>query len=203
MFTNFQLKLIALFFMTLSHIEYHLQINSWLYVGQLSFFIFAFLISEGYRHTHNRKQYIIRFFIFGMFLQIPLWILKYDYINIFFTLGLGALAIDSLEKKNFFLLSPILVLAYLFNFDYGLYGIIVIITMYYCNFKQIFFILLSLNFLYINILEYYPLEQYFSMLALPFIYLYNGKLGYRKLKYLFYFYYPLHIIIIVGVKNFL
>jgi hypothetical protein len=38
--------------------------------------------------------------------------------------------------------------------------------------------------------------QWFSMAAIPFIALYNGKRGKRKMKYLFYIYYPAHLVVI-------
>ncbi len=200
MLSNFQLKIIAIFFMTLSHIEYHLSVNPLLYVGQLSFIIFAFLISEGFHHTRNKKNYITRLLTYGLILQLPLFLLGFSYINIFITLGLGALAIYDLESKNFLLITPILIFAYLFNLDYGIYGIIIIITFYYLNTWQNLLILCLLNIIYINILGVFTYYQYFSLLAFIFIFLYNGKLGYRKLKYFFYLYYPLHIMIIISIK---
>ena len=41
--------------------------------------------------------------------------------------------------------------------------------------------------------------QFYCLFALPLIILYNGKPGTKKLKYVFYIFYPLHIIIIEGI----
>ena len=38
------------------------------------------------------------------------------------------------------------------------------------------------------------------MAAVPFIALYNGKRGKRKMKYLFYIYYPAHLVVIYGLS---
>lgn len=40
--------------------------------------------------------------------------------------------------------------------------------------------------------------QYWMILALPFIWLYNGQRG-RKMKAFFYFYYPLHLYLLIGI----
>lgn len=39
-------------------------------------------------------------------------------------------------------------------------------------------------------------DQWFMILSLPFILLYNGQRG-RKMKYFFYVYYPLHVYLLV------
>lgn len=41
--------------------------------------------------------------------------------------------------------------------------------------------------------------QFYCLLSFPLIFLYNGKSGTKKLKYLFYIFYPLHLIIIEGI----
>ncbi len=41
-------------------------------------------------------------------------------------------------------------------------------------------------------------NQYWMILALPFIWLYNGQRG-RKMKALFYLYYPLHLYLLIGI----
>ena len=38
--------------------------------------------------------------------------------------------------------------------------------------------------------------QWFSLLSLPLLALYNGSRGKWKLKWLFYVYYPLHLVVI-------
>ncbi len=43
-----------------------------------------------------------------------------------------------------------------------------------------------------------PVLQLYSLLAIPFLIIYNGKKGYNKewIKYLFYLYFPLHLIVL-------
>lgn len=45
--------------------------------------------------------------------------------------------------------------------------------------------------------------QGFAVLALIPIYMYNGKKGYNKSKWLFYAYYPLHLLIIGLIRQIL
>lgn len=42
--------------------------------------------------------------------------------------------------------------------------------------------------------------QWFCLLALPIVWLYNGKPGNKKLKYFFYVFYPVHLLIIEGLN---
>ena len=42
--------------------------------------------------------------------------------------------------------------------------------------------------------------QFFSLLAVPFLALYNGKVGQKKMKYFFYVFYPTHLLIIEGLS---
>lgn len=42
--------------------------------------------------------------------------------------------------------------------------------------------------------------QFYCLLALPLVLLYNGKPGTKKLKYLFYVFYPLHLVVIEGLS---
>ena len=40
---------------------------------------------------------------------------------------------------------------------------------------------------------------WFALLALPLLALYNGKRGTKKLKWVFYFFYPIHFAVIYGL----
>ena len=55
-----QLKLIALITMTIDHVGAYLlpQFTILRIIGRLSMPIYAFLIAEGCRHTHDRRKYL-------------------------------------------------------------------------------------------------------------------------------------------------
>ena len=97
----FLLKFISCFTMLLCHIPFVYPQYSFplVYIGKLSFLLFAFLNSEGYVHTGNFKKYLTRLIVFGVISQIPAYLLFVGksfnglYLNIFFTLALGLLGI--------------------------------------------------------------------------------------------------------------
>lgn len=199
---SFQLKIIAIILMTISHINYHLDINPWLYIGQGAFPIFAFLSAYSVSVSRDPRKYIGRLLFIGLLFQLPLWYLGFTYINIFVTLGLGSLAIYSLEKHWYPVLVPIFLIAYFTDLDYGVFGICLILSAYFVKYNKYYFViaLIILQFITINILNYYFVYQWLSLSAVPFILLYNYQPGYRGLKWFFYGYYPLHIIIIYYIS---
>jgi hypothetical protein len=196
------------------------------FVGGFLFPIFCFLITEGYQYTQNVKKYLIRLFIFALLSEIivdKIFFGSYFYIesqNIFFTLLIGLLTIvgmdycqqfsDKIKEKirsnsptgkffdlilEFILKAVVLILAILTALiikpEYGLLGLAMILAFYLFKNKPVLIILSSIL---ISIL-YFEWVQLFACLALVPILLYNGKEG-RKIKYFFYTYYPIHLIII-------
>ncbi|MBR3696893.1 MAG: hypothetical protein IKM97_01265 [Clostridia bacterium] len=82
--TVFTLKIIAVITMFLDHIKYAIpSTNSFitLYLGRLSFPIFAFLVSEGFIHTHSRPKYMFRMLLFAIISQIPFYLFVYNIVN--------------------------------------------------------------------------------------------------------------------------
>lgn len=213
--TNFQLKIIALITMTIDHIGmYLIPYTSSYYepfrmVGRLSFVIFAFLITEGLSHTRNKERYIAVLFIFAFLIDIPRLFLGHEYfVNIFYTLGCGALAIYlTTHFKNIILqivsVLSILYLATYLGVDYGAFGVMLILSISISNtitnkmrvIRELvmagFYVLLMYSF-------NKPDIQMFGVYAFLIIATYNGKRGYynQKIKYLVYVYYPLHIFIL-------
>lgn len=177
-------------------------------IGRIAFPIFSFLITEGYVHTRNKIKYGLNLLIFAMISEIPfnlmcgqLFTLKYQ--NIFFTLFLGLLLIYILENvtnqfKKAILMAIVVGVSMFINCDYGLKGVLLILLIY----------LLKSNPVPQVILSYPLLSSYgFAPLAafLP-INLYNGKRGFIKssiIKYGFYVFYPVHIGILVIIREIL
>jgi len=207
--TSFHLKLIAIIAMLVDHIGAVLfpEIIVFRIIGRLAFPLFAFLLTEGYRHTSNLKSYLIRLGVFALISQYPFWeAFGYDAgLNIFFTLTLGLIAIYLFEKYQSIL--PILALSFLADItkmDYGMFGIVLIFLLYSYryDFSKLITLLIGLYSLFYvpgalqagKEAAYYYI-QFFALFSLIFIKLYNGREG-LKIKYFFYLFYPGHILIL-------
>lgn len=194
-------------------------------VGRLSFPIYCFLLVEGYFHTSDRFRYLIRLAIFAVISEIPFDLaLNQTYVymdskniqdlfywshqNVFFTLTFGLLSLILLESilydqahrlpSTIFLLIVIFACDY-FCYDYGSAGILTIILFYLFRknkkkeFHRLFVCFLPLLTLAIDA----PIQLTCLFSILPIFY-YNGEKGYGP-KYIFYFAYPLHLVIFLAV----
>ena len=75
-------------------------------IGRLAFPIFCFLLVEGFLHTHDVKKYIGRLFLFGLLSEVPFDMaffktpFHWGNQNVYWTLGLGVLAMALLQKSE-------------------------------------------------------------------------------------------------------
>jgi uncharacterized membrane protein YoaK (UPF0700 family) len=186
-------------------------------IGRLAFPIFCFFIVEGFFHTSSRSRYALRLFVFALISEIPFdlafhnhWYYA-DYQNVYFTLLLGLLTIwgmdagnhylsERMEGKKRFWLSCLLVagctvvgalLAELLHTDYGAIGVCVIVILYrwYFSSRAKGMALGSVVLLFSSYLEI------ISLVDVWLISRYNGERG-RRMKYFFYVFYPLHILLL-------
>ena len=203
-------------------------------IGTIAFPLFCFLLSEGFRYTRNRKRYICSMLVFALISEIPFDIgffsaysiadgtfpFYFQYQNVFFTLLLGLLTLTLLErfacksetktdKIKSVLLQIISVavmsaVAELCRCDYGMQGILFIVAFYVCRSNRIYQVLL---FLLAYIVATGNQPPIYTLLSCLIILLYNGKRGKWKLKYFFYWFYPVHITILyfieMGLQKFL
>ncbi len=197
--------------------------------GRIAFPIFCFLIIEGYFHTHNLKRYIFRLFAFALISEIPYDLAFKGKIfstakqNVFFTLLIGLVMIaltdrafenlGKIEKTGkggwggfilyktlysiicLFFLSGGLAASILLKVDYTLIGVLIIMSMYI--FRK-YLILKMLSILSVN-LFLGSLIQPLAVFSIIPIMLYNGIKG-RSLKWLFYLFYPCHLLILVCLR---
>lgn len=224
--TAFWIKIIAMISMTLDHGAFHLMEPSLTYdvlraSGRMAMPLFCFLIAEGYYHTHSIKDYLKRVTGFALLIEVffvVIYLTTGEHyllsVNIILTLasGLVALALLKSDKRVFQILGILLIVVVNFTtFDYGVYGVLLIVGFGLIHDKEklIFrqsILLLTLNFLFIILVPYLNIDflisfspiQWFSLLALIPIVLYNGKEG-KKLQLFFYIYYPMHLAVIVGI----
>jgi len=220
--TGNQLKIIALIAMTCDHVGKELfpEYDVLQIIGRLAFPLFAYMIAEGCFYTRKRKKYLLMIAGLGTICQLVSTITTgslYQNILITFTLAIITIfSIDNfLKKKNMpsFLLmaltvagvifisyiAPIIFEDYGFKVDYGIWGVLLPVFVYFSPTKtlKIFFsaLILAIRIFLVSKL------QLFALLAVPFLMLYNGKRGKLNMKYVFYFFYPAHLAILHLIKE--
>lgn len=216
------LKLIAIISMLIDHVGGHLVPRSIVLfsisgynltlqyvmrsIGRLAFPIFAFLLIEGLIHTHNRIKYGASLLICAFISEIPWDLLHYGKFfelqkgqNVFFTLFIGFLALciaEALKNHPLFAALSLIAIGIAVPFlvtDFGVKGYLFIVLLYALKENEVF-----------RILPAFLLNNFvFSMLAFLPISMYNGKRGFVKgavLKYAFYLFYPVHLLVIYLIK---
>ena len=211
------LKIIAVISMLIDHIGAYIFPDAyWLRcIGRLALPIFAFFIAEGMRYTRSRKRYVLTLLVFAIISQIPYGFLReFYYLNILFTFLIAIFAIFLIEnyKKNetlymiyLLLLGSVLLFVEFLNIvDYGIFGVLLILVFYFVKDKKLSLslgaaclVLLTLKMMLFAGFTLRSTVQFLSILSLLLLYFYNGNKGKVNLKWLFYIFYPLHLLVIL------
>jgi len=209
------LKLIAIVIMTIDHIGMQLFPNILMLriIGRLAFPIFAYMIAEGCTYTKDRRKYLITIAVFAAVCQIVYLVAMQSlYMCILVTFSLSILliyALDNARKRNtaqawmlcVLAFAAVFFIAYIvpeyfkvgdFRIDYDFSGILVPVLIYLGRNRKEKLVFAALALLLLSITHGWI--QWYCLLALPLLALYNGRRGKLKMKYLFYFYYPLHLV---------
>ncbi len=223
---SFTLKTFAIIAMIMDHIFTYLRsvpidVPLWFSsIGKLASPIFFYLIVEGFFHTKSRKRYFLRLAIFGGVMIILDTILGIHN-NIFLSLSLSVLLLICIEyfrniedkKKKILLIIPILGIGFLyFNTEASIFGFVETLIFYFCREKKVLLSILFVSFygLFLatvlqakNPLIFTVNNQWMSVFAIIPILMYNGKLGLKNTftKWMFYIVYPLHLTIIILLRN--
>lgn len=198
------------------------------YIGRVAAPIFLFSIANGYRHTRNFKRYALRLLVFACLAEYPYYLLFSFHGNIMFTLLLGLLTLRLMDWGNgkrvglgYLLCAGVVIAAqYLSPFEgrgqYILFILIFYRTEGWPVRKK------ALLWLFLMPLSRYGLiwmifsEQLFTsrwlhmwcvnalgpLLGVAFTFLYNGKKGpaFPGDKYLWYVFYPAHLLLLGLVR---
>ena len=168
-------------------------------IGSTTFVVY--LLVEGFLHTYDRKKYGLNLLVFACISEIPwnfmftnTW--RYEKQNVFFTLFLGLCMMACLRQVHGEVWSAAVVLlfaaaAWTFQCDYHALGILMIAFLYRYRTGSIsiavpavFAALLSLG----NLCA--------AAISMVFIYFYDGTRGKQGNKYVYYLFYPIHILIL-------
>lgn len=205
--TGFQLKLLAMLAMTADHIGavFFPEIPLLRWIGRLAMPVLCFFIGEGLRHTRSPRRYLLRLTGFALLSELPFDLAFYGGIewghqNVYFTLALGLLALWAIQSRGmegWLLALTAALAAELLGCDYGMYGVLLILLLdrfHRARSEQLAAAAL-LN------LAFFGLQtQTLSLIALPLLWLYNGKRGWDDRR-LFYLYYPAHLCVL-GILRF-
>lgn len=222
------LKIFALLCMTTDHIGSRLlPADDPLYlpfriVGRLAFPIFAYMIAEGCRYTHHKLKYF--FCVMGLGVICQIFYIIYDKslsFNILISLGLSILIIYVMDlgKNSYKYYYKIVTVFFIFiiyfitelapvifpqlkeakyHFDYGFFGIMLPVATALFEERRYRLLMFSLGLVALSISL--SSIQWWCLLSIIPIALYSGERGKYSLKYVFYLYYPLHLLVIQGIK---
>lgn len=190
-------------------------------VGRLAFPIFCFLLVEGFQHTHDLKKYGRNLLVFALISEIPFNLAHSGHLygegqNVFFTLFLGFLSLCAIRRweedrrdlpqsivfakhnrRLAFCLVSLIVAGYLLRSDYGNRGISLIIFLYVLRHNEI--LRTSIGFCFLGT----RWTAWIAGLAFIPMVFYNGRRGFIQGsfgKYLFYLFYPLHLLGLYFIK---
>ena len=194
-------------------------------IGRFAFPIFAYMIAVGARHTHDIRKYLLRLFVFAFISELPFdlafgfagpgkW-LEFTHQNVFFTLFLGllVLALTQVFQKRLgrvYLIPSLAVLllmmaaAEFLNTDYAGFGVLSIFLFYMGMAKDnnarlpLFFAAIAV--LAIDWAHLINTTELFALAALGPILLHNGQRGTKMNKWVFYVYYPGHLLALYLIK---
>ena len=188
------------------------------FVGRLAFPIFCFLLVEGFLHTHDRRKYGRNLLVFAVISEIPFNLTHGGHLygwsqNVFFTLFLGFLALcvvrrweedrQALPNSSIYAehnlrmalrLLALIAAGYLLRCDYGNCGISFILLLYVLRRNEILRAAIGCCFLG---------SRWIAGLAFIPIAFYNGCRGFIQGsfgKYLFYLFYPIHLLALYFIK---
>ncbi len=198
------------------------------YIGRIGFPIFCFLIAEGASKTRSVKRYLLRLIAFAFISEIPFDLMNHGefiylrYQNVFFTLAAGLFSVwmlQLLQKKGgaypLLAVFPLLIVTFCcvcLCTDYRTGGALSIFLFYLAlqnkKHPEIYYPLL-IAAIFAPCISYSDyLRKFFwnknemgAVFALPFLLLYNGERGKVKInKYVFYAFYPAHLLLFAIIK---
>jgi len=174
-------------------------------IGRISFPLFAWGIAMGYSRTRNLLRYGARLLVTGLVTQLPYsQLFGSGYLNICFTLLAGLVVIWLYNYKvrwaGILGIAGVLALVHVMNFEYGIYGVLTILAFYVFQDDSnlpAYQLLLTLGGIRLYRLHMIQLFSVVSSMLLPAL----KKVDFKLNKLVQYGFYPLHIILLLIIKN--
>lgn len=178
-------------------------------IGRFAFPVFCFLLVEGFFYTKSRMKYMCNLVIFALVSEVPFDLLlkqKIDFTtqNVFFTLAISLAVIWGIDQIRKYLdKEPVIALffqgmvilagcliAYGLHTDYTYRGVVLALIFYYYRNNRFLACLVGYVWL---------LSSPWCITAFIAVLFYNGKRG-IGLKYFFYVFYPVHLLLLYGLR---
>lgn len=231
-----QLKLIAILAMVCDHIawgffEFFSPLGQLMHIiGRLTIPIMCFFIAEGFRHTSDKKGYILRMALFSVVAALPFYLFfheLYDYRqNIIFDLLLGLLLLTVLESRCLKRWQKLLLSVGLFGVSITVGGWIIMPMLYIMVFYYVrdfkrqaiwicgltilleVFLIVAMQLNSVWHFSHYEWPWYDKLyllgFMLPLLLLknYNGEKG-KDVggRFFFYIFYPAHFLVLTALKK--
>lgn len=216
------LKLVAIVSMTIDHVGtvFFPQYPVFRWIGRLAFPIFCYCMTVGLLYTGNLKRYFGRLGIFALISQ-PFYVLAFQpyafwenffLLNIFFTLMVSLLGLWGVAQKKWWVVVAAVFLLSIFNLDYSVNGLILMVIFYFCRNKPwLGGILYGLNYLpalwgaypgdplALHVGSLWVDFTIFAIAAGPLIFL-RTHVQPKIPKWFFYWFYPAHLAVIGLVR---
>ena len=172
-------------------------------IGRLSFPLFAFGIAKGVTYTSDFRKYFLRILMAAAVSQpIYMKLFALTQLNPLFMLAWGALALYFWREEKKVFAGILLLGAHFADMSYGWYGVWTIFFFGFYGMKEslCFYGQVALNVLYG--LTTGAWVQILSMFSFGFL---DGKwriaaLSKKLPRYFFYVFYPLHLLVLWGIK---
>lgn len=191
------IKLLAVLFMVIDHVGLFFFNDYWVFraIGRLAFPLFAYQIAQGCLYTSNMEKYILRLFIFACISQVP-YVLLFGTLsfNIIFNFLMAVILIYAVNHKKYILVPFALIFAWMSS--YGLYGVAIVLIFYFFESRVRLIVPAFILATLIYIVDTLALLQIFAVLALFVLYVPYKMPSVKLNKYVFYWFYPVHIILI-------
>lgn len=186
-------------------------------LGRIAFPIYAFFIAEGFFHTRNRRNYLLRIVLFAIISEVPfdlvfhrtVWYPRYQ--NTLWTLALGLLLflclshVESIRSLHIglswvlrlLLVAGFAVAAHFLIFDYRERGLLCMAVLYFLRKERPWSVPVLWSCLPLNMKGFSNPGSFLAAFPLHF---YHGEHGTAHLKYFFYLFYPLHLLFILAIR---
>lgn len=177
-------------------------------IGRIAFPIFCFLLVEGFVHTRDVRKYGFRLLLFSLVSEVPFdllffgtWFYPFAQ-NVYVTLFIGLVVLAGCRYCEYDSIKKMVVAAagcaaaWFLKSDYDMTGILLIVILYELRRDARYQTIAG------GVLAALSSRVYFCAAVLAFIpiRMYNGTRGRLNLKYFFYWFYPVHILVLYLIQ---